>query len=235
MRHSLCLAGCAAVAVISACAVLQPRSAPLPASQVGAASQPVPLRIAQATDGARTESGRAPPYVLCSGDACPRVTPKTLALASPAPTAAGKRDQGPGAASLPPQERTPPAAPAERRADISLTVHFRFGASDLSARAKALLDAAAGQALDTARTSRLRIVGRTDSIGPQAVNDALAMARARAVRDYLRPRLPRWPASVDIEASGACCYAADNDTSEGRLSNRRVEITWSASDPEAAP
>ncbi|WP_157158243.1 OmpA family protein [Delftia sp. Cs1-4] len=129
----------------------------------------------------------------------------------------------------------PLAAHPLQAGDIAVTVHFRFGESRLTPAARTLLDEAARQASDAGPFHRLRIVGRTDSLGPQAFNDALAIARARAVRDHLRTRLARWPAAVDVEAAGACCYAARNDTADGRLANRRVEVGLSASDPEAAP
>jgi outer membrane protein OmpA-like peptidoglycan-associated protein len=31
---------------------------------------------------------------------------------------------------------------------------------------------------------------------------------------------------VTLEAQGACCYAASNETPEGRALNRRVEVTF---------
>ncbi|MFT3815727.1 MAG: OmpA family protein [Acidovorax sp.] len=146
------------------------------------------------------------------------------------------------AAATPPESVLPSGPDARPRAaeqplpsDIALTVRFRFGEARLTDAAKALLDAGARQASAAGPYSRLRIVGRTDSVGPRAVNDALAMARARAVRDHLRGRLAHWPPAVDIEAAGGCCYAAGNDSAEGRDANRRVEVTLSPSDPEASP
>lgn len=110
-----------------------------------------------------------------------------------------------------------------------MTVLFPFGEAVLTPLAKAVLDAAAVRAGDA---RRLRIVGRTDSVGAQMVNHALARERARAVRDHLRRRLANWPATVDIESEGACCFAASNATAQGRQANRRVEVTFFATEPE---
>ena len=273
MRCGTWIAGCMGALALCACALLRPPAAPSAAAPAAAAPHTGALRIAQAESGPRMDTARFAPFVLCSDDACPRVTPKTLAQAAPARQ--HDAEQGPRPASLAPLASpetprkasaqqapaskgheagtavpaTPQPSPAspdrpdepegaarpQRRGDIAVTVRFPFGDARLNEAARAQLDTAAGQASEAGALHRLRIVGRTDSAEPQAVNDALAMARARAVRDHLRHRLPRWPAAVDIEAAGACCYAASNDTAQGRFANRRVEITLSASDPEDAP
>lgn len=273
MRGGTWIAGCMGALALCACALLRPPTALPAAPQATAAPHAGALRIAQAESGPRKSTARFAPFVLCSDDACPRVTPKTLAQAAPArqhdagqgprpappaPLASPQTPRDPSAQQAPASKgheagtavpATPQASAAspglpdeaegaagpQRRGDIAATVRFPFGDARLNEAARAQLDTAARQASEAGALHRLRIVGRTDSSGPQAVNDALAMARARAVRDHLRHRLPRWPATVDIEAAGACCYAASNDTAHGRLANRRVEITLSASDPEDAP
>lgn len=273
MRCGTWIAGCMGALALCACALLRPPAAPNAAPRAAAAPHTGALRIAQAERGPRTGTSRFAPFVLCSDDACPRVTPKTLAQAAPAPqhdAGQGPRPAPPAPLASPETPRDPsaqqvpaakghgsgtavPAAPhppsaapdgpderegiagPQRRGDIAVTVRFPFGGARLTEAASAQLDTAARQASEAGALHRLRIVGRTDNAGPQAVNDALAMAHARAVRDHLRHRLPRWPVAVDIEAAGACCYAADNDTAQSRLANRRVEITLSASDPEDVP
>lgn len=216
-----------AMAMLSACAHRWSGHTGPDAMPRAAASAPAapPLRIVQATP---TPSGAVGRFVLCSGAACPAVTPKTLATAqnaAPQSTA----ETAPDDSAEMPAAAAPPAG-----GDIAVVVRFRFAESTLTPRAKALLDAAANEAAATGKTRRLLIVGRTDSVGSQATNDALALARARAVRDHLRTRLKAWPATVDIEAAGACCYATGNDTAQGRLENRRVEVTLSADEPEGA-
>lgn len=102
-------------------------------------------------------------------------------------------------------------------------VHFASGSATLSASGKAVLD----QALPAARQAdRIVIAGRTDNVGSNRTNQALALARARAVRDYLHARLPVRSLTLAIDAQGACCFTASNDMPEGRRQNRRVEIVF---------
>ena len=67
------------------------------------------------------------------------------------------------------------------------------------------------------------IVGHTDDRGPDAVNDALSLARADNVRKYLVAK------GVDakriaVQGRGEHQPLVDNDKSYGRALNRRVEI-----------
>ena len=71
---------------------------------------------------------------------------------------------------------------------------------------------------------RITIFGRTDSTGPLAFNEELALARALAVRDYLRQTHLTLAAKLTLKAQGACCFIASNDTVAGRTLNRRVEV-----------
>lgn len=222
MKRGIWLACCAGTALLSACAALWP--APVPAEASKASAQP-PRAAAQL---AQLGHGRSAAFALCDGAACPKVTPKTFATddSTPAPDAAASRPDAPRSDAAAPRPATEPLPEA---GDFSVTVHFRFGEAVLTPLAKAVLDAAA---LRAGAARRLRIEGRTDSAGAQAVNDALAKERARAVRDHLRTRLPNWPATVDTESAGACCFAASNATAHGRQANRRVEVTFSSAQPE---
>jgi outer membrane protein OmpA-like peptidoglycan-associated protein len=102
-------------------------------------------------------------------------------------------------------------------------VHFAFGDASLTATARAQIDEVAGS-LPSA--SRIAISGRTDSVGSPQSNQTLAVARANAVRDHLRNRYPHLASAVTLEARGACCFTASNDTQQGRALNRRVEIVF---------
>ena len=102
-------------------------------------------------------------------------------------------------------------------------MHFAFGDASLTAAARAQIDEVAGS-LPSA--SRIAISGRTDSVGSPQSNQTLAVARANAVRDHLRNRHPHLAPAVTLEAQGACCFAAPNDTPQGRALNRRVEIVF---------
>lgn len=102
-------------------------------------------------------------------------------------------------------------------------VTFPFGSAYLSEPSKAVLRRSLGHAKDA---DRIVISGRTDSVGDQKANEALALSRALAVREYLRDQLPDLPNIISIDARGRCCFVASNDTKDGRAKNRRVEIAF---------
>ena len=100
-------------------------------------------------------------------------------------------------------------------------MQFGLASAKLDTTAQAQLNGAKNN-LRLAR--RITIFGRTDSTGPLAFNDGLALARALAVRDYLRQRQPTLAAKLTLKAQGTCCFIASNDTVAGRTQNRRVEV-----------
>lgn len=196
-------------------------------------------RSANVTTGqiAQIEFGRQAGFARCLPPACPAVTPKTLAVELP-PALSRPRPID-TAASLTEGEALVPATDAEVLTTPALVkgkvaqpdelmarqvvVHFAFGEATLTPTARALIDEVA-KPLASAR--RIAISGRTDSLGPQQSNELLATARAIAVRDHLRARYPHLAPAVTLEAQGACCYAASNETPAGRALNRRVEVVF---------
>lgn len=107
-----------------------------------------------------------------------------------------------------------------------VVVHFDTNSAVLSDVTRAALDRAA---VDAGTADRIVITGRTDNVGSNSINQALALARARTVRDYLRAKLPACGQVFTLEAQGACCFTASNSTPEGQRQNRRVEIVFSVS------
>lgn len=183
---------------------------------------------------AQSGFGRDARFALCQPPACPRPSAKS----HPAPAATtGPVEPSPPRAPLaqaalaltPTVSRTSPQAAAaevvEGPPPLQVVVHFGFGRSDLDAAGRDAVDLAASQPLPV---RRVLIAGRTDSIGPAAVNQTLAQARADAVRRYLTERHARVlaAAEVRVRSQGACCYAATNDNASGRAANRRVEVTF---------
>ena len=80
-----------------------------------------------------------------------------------------------------------------------------------------------GESLRGDPNARIRVVGHTDSSGPESVNSLLSVERARSVRDYLVTR--GVPATrVETAGRGENEPVADNATEAGRARNRRVEI-----------
>lgn len=185
---------------------------------------------------AQLNFGRNASFAICTAPACPTVTRKTLPLMLP-PATTGAAPVLDIASTLSPGEKHLPASryaadasakPAPAR-HAPVVVHFASGNSALSASGKAVLD----QAMPAMRdASRILIVGRTDSTGSRIANQSLALARARTVRDYLKTGLSSPAPVLMLDAQGACCFAASNDTPQGRQQNRRVEIVFSV--PERA-
>jgi outer membrane protein OmpA-like peptidoglycan-associated protein len=102
--------------------------------------------------------------------------------------------------------------------------NFDLGKSVLRPRARVTLDSLAQQlSTPAARSVKITITGYTDSIGSEAYNLKLGMARAMSVKSYL--------ASKGVDASrmtadskGEADPIAPNSTAEGRQQNRRVVI-----------
>ena len=87
-----------------------------------------------------------------------------------------------------------------------------------------LRELAAGLRDQDGRT--IRIQGYTDSMGTPAVNDALSLRRAEAVRDFLVGQGVA-AESMRAEGMGAKRPVAQNGTPDGRAQNRRIEIVIS--------
>lgn len=210
--------------LLTACSLLKPEQPASGKTQV--ATAPASLHISQ------LDFGRDSRFMRCMEPACPSVTPKTLAPPSapiaPAPVVAASAAVAPRSAGL-----VPTALPPSPRtvAPHTLVLHFGNNSAVLTAAHKALL----GNALnDLRRADRIVIAGRTDDMGSGALNEALALARALAIRDHLLDLTPDLPARIAIDAKGRCCYAAPNDSNAGRAQNRRVELVYTPRD-EGAP
>lgn len=101
-------------------------------------------------------------------------------------------------------------------------ITFDFGKSALKPQFYGALNGVAGTLRDYNQTM-IEVVGHTDSIGSDAVNNRLSKERADSVAQYL---IGQGVQSVRIETLGAgkAYPNADNSTDAGRAKNRRVEI-----------
>lgn len=70
---------------------------------------------------------------------------------------------------------------------------------------------------------RVRVEGHTDNVGSTAKNQVLSLERAEAVRSFLNTRGVD-SSRVDVLGLGDTMPVTDNNTEEGRSSNRRVEV-----------
>lgn len=177
---------------------------------------------------AQLRSGYRVPFEACTGDGCPKPTPKTrpsvaraLGAAAPALVAREASPNAPELVSLATAE--PAAFDTTLVSPRLLIITFESATATLRPAARDTLDRLAAEAKPD---DVLEIRGRTDERGSIGMNDALARARAHAVRDYLRrQRLPA-QTTIRVNFKGACCYVASNGHAQGRAANRRVEIEW---------
>jgi outer membrane protein OmpA-like peptidoglycan-associated protein len=110
-------------------------------------------------------------------------------------------------------------------------VLFPSGGHTLSPSARQSLDRVAQALGEQTSESRIVIEGHTDARGADDRNQQLSQQRAEAVRDYLVQK------GVDAQrvaaiGKGEEAPIADNESAEGRATNRRVEIVVSAAQSE---
>lgn len=191
---------------------------------------PATLHISQ------VDFGHDARFTRCVEPACPSITPKTLAFTSAPIAPVSIIAKPPAAASATVTARptdlaaTALAANSRAAAPRTLILHFGINSAHLTAAHKALLTTAIGE---LRRTDRIVISGRTDDLGSESLNEALALARALAIRDHLLDLAPDLPARIAIDAKGRCCYATPNDSKAGRAQNRRVELAYTPRDEGA--
>jgi outer membrane protein OmpA-like peptidoglycan-associated protein len=182
---------------------------------------PAPAQLAQ------LDFGRRARFAQCVPPACPTRTPKTLAPETPSQPIGRETAVTPAESVAPAPLAHDPVTEAE--SSHTVVVQFGLGSAKLSPAARSQLNRAMGDAL---HVRRIKIVGRTDSTGPLAFNESLAFARAIAVRDHLRKTHPTLAATLTLQARGACCFIASNDTVAGRTKNRRAEVVFQMTDED---
>ncbi len=135
----------------------------------------------------------------------------------------------------------PPAAPAEAPgipappltdttappgvAAVALTVTFATGAATLTPDAEAVLrNLGSALASPDLASYRFRVEGHTDTVGGQALNQALSERRAAAVRDWLIRHHGIDPRRLEAAGLGEqqLLVPTPDDTPEPR--NRRVQV-----------
>ncbi len=229
LAASSMFAGCLVLAC-SSCALLHPQGQP-PVGPSHVEAMAPRQRLVQ------FHFGREAAFGVCADPACPQLTRKTLAVAPAVVQPVALREPQPPAlvptpisdaalsVSLPRAGET--SAPSEQT-DVAFArtvVNFPFASAALTSAARATL----ATAIRYARTSeRIVISGRTDAVGDVESNEALALARALAVRNHFRDIAPDLAATIAIDAKGRCCFVASNADDAGRSKNRRVEIVFTS-------
>jgi OOP family OmpA-OmpF porin len=115
-----------------------------------------------------------------------------------------------------------PQPPAATKVTYAADAFFDFDKAVVKAEGKAKLDDLVGK-IKGVNLEVIIAVGHTDSVGTDAYNQKLSVARAEAVKAYLVSKGVE-KNRVYTEGKGEKQPVADNKTAEGRAKNRRVEI-----------
>jgi OOP family OmpA-OmpF porin len=153
-------------------------------------------------------------------------TPATAALGCDGALLAAKAAATPAApgtvAAAAAAPLTAPAAAAASKVTFAADAFFDFDKTVLKAEGKSKLDDLASKVKDI-NLEVIIAVGHTDSVGADAYNQKLSIARSEAVKAYLVSKgIDK--SRVYTEGKGEKQPVADNKTAEGRSKNRRVEI-----------
>jgi OOP family OmpA-OmpF porin len=101
-------------------------------------------------------------------------------------------------------------------------IGFEPGSARIDGAGAAILDRIA-EILKECGEIRMEVAGHTDSQGREEMNAQLSLERARAVLDELRLRRVL-TSSLEAKGYGESRPIAENDTEEGRETNRRIEF-----------
>ncbi len=155
----------------------------------------------------------------------PAPAPAPRQAPPPAPEPAPAPAPAPAPVVAPPPPPPPAAvraAPVSEKVTFAADAFFDFDKSALKPEAKAKLDDLVAKTKAVA-LEVIIAVGHTDSVGADAYNQKLSVARSEAVKAYLVSKGIE-KNRVYTEGKGEKQPVADNKTTEGRAKNRRVEI-----------
>lgn len=144
--------------------------------------------------------------------------------AEPAPVAVVEMPAEPGKAAQPePVPPTPTSVPEAAQPEMSeVILNFEFGKSNLTDAAKEKLASAMTQIKTQGVAFALE--GHADSIGSEAFNERLGLARAETVKRYLAEQYEISQEKISVVSYGEAKPMASNATKEGRAQNRRVVV-----------
>ena len=111
--------------------------------------------------------------------------------------------------------------------EVTLTdeaVKFGFAQAELSAEAKAALDAFAARLKSENKGVFVEVQGHTDSVGSETGNLKLGQSRAESVMRYLNMQAGLPLHKMSVISYGEYKPIADNKTAAGRSQNRRVTL-----------
>ena len=146
---------------------------------------------------------------IAPAPAAPAPGPAPMAKPAPAPAAA-------------PVAKPAPAPAVASKVTYAADAFFDFDKAVLKPEGKAKLDDLTSK-VKGINLEVIIAVGHTDSVGTDAYNQKLSVARSEAVKAYLVSKGIE-KSRVYTEGKGEKQPVADNKTAEGRSKNRRVEI-----------
>jgi outer membrane protein OmpA-like peptidoglycan-associated protein len=208
---------------------------------------PQRVRISSATPGAvvrYTTDGSTPtaksPVYKGPIEVEKTTTIKTIAQVPGLPASAVAA----GAFAIAPPPVAEPAQPSQpepqvrvtpQRLEIGEKVQFETGKAAIVAGTTAILDDVAETMKQHPEVEHVVVEGHTDAQGSEAYNEKLSQGRADAVRGYLVGKGVE-PERLEAKGYGSSRPVADNDTAEGRETNRRVDfVVVSPPSEETAP
>jgi len=102
-------------------------------------------------------------------------------------------------------------------------MNFPSGSAIVPAQSYDLLELAS-KAVDLFGDRVVRVEGHTDSVGNDEYNQALSERRAVTVKEYLDARFAENNRTITSVGFGEARPIANNEKSEGRAQNRRIDI-----------
>ena len=108
--------------------------------------------------------------------------------------------------------------------DLYSDVLFEFDKATLTPAGKTAIASAAKTIRADVSGKQVKVVGHTDSTGPQSANQTLGQQRADAVAAELRTQVPG--IQLQTSSAGETQPVATNATDTGRSKNRRVTISY---------
>ena len=106
---------------------------------------------------------------------------------------------------------------------VLATIRFKTGSDELEDDSKPVMDQLVLTIRSRQDIRRIRIEGHTDDTGSREFNMKLSQQRANAVKRYMTESGIKG-SRLEAVGYGPDKPIADNDTEEGRATNRRVEF-----------
>jgi outer membrane protein OmpA-like peptidoglycan-associated protein len=166
-------------------------------------------------EGTGTSSG-LPAMSPLREEEVPAAAPAVVAMVPPPEPAAAAEPAPPAPA--------PAAVLTGDRIEIHHVVQFEANSDVLRPDSEATLGEVAGILAAHPEIAKVIVEGHTDTSGRAAKNVSLSARRAQAVREWLVTRGGVVAPRLDAKGYGSSRPVASNDTSAGRVLNRRIDF-----------